>query len=706
MSCKCKTTEIACNSCNQAPCQPSTPCDCPAGMFSTDCLTVSTEFECFAIESGQTLTETLSQMEQATCALFESQTNYLTIVNVGGGAEVYKGTSGTGQKQLRTLTSTDGSVTIDEQEDTINLSSPNTTCIVSADKSVTITEEEGCFNLSVTHPDIANVGGEVALYKGYNSISNEHEFKTMYSDDIIVTDETNKIKLSLPSTFEGTDYYVNSNYPGTVELGTASKPFKTLKRCIDKILNRGIENSPDINGGAVYEKYENRGNQNIRVVIQSYSETDENLAINRVTYFLERGIGNSTIQVLATGSGAFLERIIDMRELVDAIPKVAGELPYEINTTLMGKGQVGFGYGHPNRKGYVRAYGYSQGITEQFDCNLFIGSVEGDLLFFMSKNPSLPYIPLYSDVGDTIPIVRESIAMTGLLDNELVDYNYGAIEAEQPNAQFQDSLILSGNIQIEAFEQNIVRATEGGTIYGSEGRLIFRRSYRDVNYSSVDNALVVVPGSPPLTIKSYLPSRKVSDIVLINKAILSYAGEIYTQENTSMNQGGSEAFVYIENNTTSIENMCTLRLSGGGVLAGILYNHYIKNSLNPYWQGVGLENKSSYIEITNLRLSSSIFEEAISVKTTSDTDWTSNLTIGKFVNLYLNDFLPYAVVRKPISNIAINSKIYFTGTPIELGIGTFKPNIPSYANNAAAVSNNYPIGGEYKDATGTLKIVI
>ena len=32
------------------------------------------------------------------------------------------------------------------------------------------------------------------------------------------------VRLEIPSTFQGTDYYVNINYAGAEELGTASKP--------------------------------------------------------------------------------------------------------------------------------------------------------------------------------------------------------------------------------------------------------------------------------------------------------------------------------------------------------------------------------------------------------------------------------------------------------------------------------------------------
>jgi len=154
-----------------------------------------------------------------------------------------------------------------------------------------------------------------------------------------------KLQIEVPSSFQGLDYYVNSNYTGTEQLGTASKPFKTLVACIDKILNRGAFQDPNVNGGVAYTKWQVRPGVNegaIRVIIQSYCETTENLAINRVEYFLERGGFESHIQVLA---GTNLPYIIDMKELVDNAPKTAGKLNYHLTCGIGGSGTVTFAFG-------------------------------------------------------------------------------------------------------------------------------------------------------------------------------------------------------------------------------------------------------------------------------------------------------------------------------------------------------------------------
>ena len=273
------------------------------------------------------------------------------------------------------------------------------------------------------------VTGSVDVVKEIRQDTNEVVIvhKRPVSNTLSITETEDEVRYEIPSTFQGTDYYVNINYTGAEELGTASKPFKELKRCMDIILNRAYQDTttfawiespnPSINGGNPYEKWDLRTGLSdgaVRVIIQSYTETNENIAINRVEYFLERGGFESMINVPSTGAN--LEYILDMKELVDNVPKVSGQLPYELRCAITGKGTLAFYGSHTQRKGFVRAYGYNNGTIslEQPDSNLFFGSVGGYIICLMYKNPSLTYIPLYSDAGNTVPIIREGIHMIRL----------------------------------------------------------------------------------------------------------------------------------------------------------------------------------------------------------------------------------------------------------------------------------------------------
>jgi hypothetical protein len=427
-------------------------------------------------------------------------------------------------------------------------------------------------------------GGSASVYKQLNPITKVHEFKTLNSDFMNITETSDVInlnsnisssslqvtstgahgiKIEIPASFEGTDYYVNNNYPlesapgiPNVELGTRSKPFRSLKRCINKILNRVSGNDaggilghanaspstkdpalvgPVAGVGQEYQKWELRSGStpNVRVIIQTYTEINENLAINRVTYFLENaassyinvpsGILPHNIDPLAAG----LEYLFDMVPLVAGAPRTNGRLDYAIYCNLEGSGSIGFygnSYdnnipggggtgGHPGRKGFFRAkgtnsldyyisLGYAQGnplnlgdLSEQNDCSLNIGSVGGFINCYMERlpnggnttNPTISYTDLLQDDTTTylngLPRFREGMRISGYKTTVVPDY--GAIQVEGRNAMFFESLFINGTFQLNCVEQHMIYAKDYGTIYADSGRIYMRRNYQKVNYSTI-----------------------------------------------------------------------------------------------------------------------------------------------------------------------------------------------------------------------------
>lgn len=116
----CNNTQKICG-CEVPTCTP-VECGCPV-YITSDCVNnVKAIFECSEIETGLSLTETLEQLDAFICEKVATVTNYLTIVNVGTGAEVYKGISGIGQKQLRTIVSTSDFITVSEEANEIEFS--------------------------------------------------------------------------------------------------------------------------------------------------------------------------------------------------------------------------------------------------------------------------------------------------------------------------------------------------------------------------------------------------------------------------------------------------------------------------------------------------------------------------------------------------------------------------------------------------------
>lgn len=541
--------------------------------------------------------------------------------------------------------------------------------------------------------DIQNVGTGVQIYKNFVVVAGVKyfNFKSLESDNLEIVSTENTIKINIPNIFEGLDYYVNANYSGTVELGTPSKPFKTLTRCIDKILNRGIENSPVINSGNVYEKWENRNGQGVRINIQSFTQALENLAIQNVTYFLERGGYSSYIFVPSTITS--VEYVFDMKPLVLGITKNSdGTLPYPLQCSLTGKGTVGFSPDHVTRKGILRAYGYNNGDLnlEQPDCYFILGENFGDIFFLTHKNTSLNYIPLYSDDLNTIPIIREQIEMTGLAQ---IDFpNYGVIEVEGRNSIYYESLSIRGKLVLSYFEQHGLYLHNHGRLYGDSGTIYLQRSYQHVNFSSIET----IAGQ-----KTYKPSEYVYDFYLKNGGSISYGGDILTQGNTGATQGGADAFIGLENTTTNVTNMCSIVINGGGFIHNLIYNHYIKQVLNPIFN----DYQQNEVVLNSFRFNSFILKSCYGVFDTLGIDWDKIVNKSTFTSCYLRNIFLYGIT-KPISNIPLQTKLTLSGTLITLFIGELYLNYPTYADNATAIADSYPIGGIYKDTSGNLKIVI
>lgn len=124
-NCGCQPeTEITYKKCNE--CTPDIPCECAVKDLSTDCiLYTGDDIKCDSttvITKNLNLSDNLKNLVAYICQGFAEVKNYLRIINVGGGAEIYAGDNLIGQKKLRTITSTDSSVTITQNTDTIDIS--------------------------------------------------------------------------------------------------------------------------------------------------------------------------------------------------------------------------------------------------------------------------------------------------------------------------------------------------------------------------------------------------------------------------------------------------------------------------------------------------------------------------------------------------------------------------------------------------------
>ena len=237
MSCNCNQTTNY-NLCNPKPCQEPQDCSCPT-ILSTDCVTYGgNDLECSGIVTGQTLTETIEQLDTFICEKVNDITNALTLKNIGTGAKVYKGDDLLGRKELRTVTKTGNLVTVTENTNDI---------AVSIDESALNTFIEA----NQKTYSVANVGTDplrVNVYKDSTIVGDNTQFnfrtvvqedqgtgksflrdiqqttdelkirvKTLVSDNLTITATDEEVRIETPMTASIPALYTNDLYQPTYQ---------------------------------------------------------------------------------------------------------------------------------------------------------------------------------------------------------------------------------------------------------------------------------------------------------------------------------------------------------------------------------------------------------------------------------------------------------------------------------------------------------
>jgi len=279
--------EKKCGQCNKCV---TRQCGC-AIYISSDCVNnVKSVFECSEIETGLSLTETLELLDAFICTKFEEALNYLRIVNVGTGSQLYKGISNIGEKQFRTLRVT---------SDILTITTPTST---------TLTVDIGI--------------DEEALTEAVSTL------RCDVSDTLLITKEGNCVRFELPSTVSTPTIYVNSDYvpiyPDTKGDGTLARPFTNTRvynpdGTVASITpNTAIQNGLDFYSGGSRLSPTNSG---YRVVIQNattaynhpgdFSYSNINLVIEGTVYQTATSTKvidmNNTSHFNATNASAIIE---------------------------------------------------------------------------------------------------------------------------------------------------------------------------------------------------------------------------------------------------------------------------------------------------------------------------------------------------------------------------------------------------------------
>lgn len=298
---------MSCNCQENNPCSQTTPCQqvncaCPV-TISSDCVNNITEdLTCSNILKGQTLTEVLVQLDAFICEKFGSVANFLTLINVGTGAKVYKGDTLLGKKQLRSLVDS-ALINIVEGVDEITISVDETAlnAFIEANqktysvtnvgtgaevfKDTTVLGDNTQFNLRKL---LDSPQGDGVKIVSINQLTNEVEIqhKTLNSSTLALTEEIDgSLSIEIPQTSSIPAFIVNQDATTTYDEwlkaggqanplfvykgeGTSAKPFRdsitftspstpvvtpntSIQNALDKYVGTGTPLLPQFYGGRV-----------------------------------------------------------------------------------------------------------------------------------------------------------------------------------------------------------------------------------------------------------------------------------------------------------------------------------------------------------------------------------------------------------------------------------------------------------------------
>ena len=210
--------------------------------------------------------------------------------------------------------------------------------------------------------NIINVGEGLEVYKGYNTTSNEHEFrtvvtenlgtgksflkdiqqntdelkvrvKTLVSDNLTITEdeENNTIKINSPVSTSNLSFYVDVNSISDTETGLLSSPFKTLNKALDSFIGTGTWYNPQYKG--------------YNITLLSTCALLEAAGVDYNGY-VNLDINNLNIE----GNGFYLGLYsnpspdyypLSTRRMVSAMPKTAGVLDFGIDLRFNNEAYIG-----------------------------------------------------------------------------------------------------------------------------------------------------------------------------------------------------------------------------------------------------------------------------------------------------------------------------------------------------------------------------
>ena len=266
---------MSCKKCQQKkPCTTTNDCACEVYLTS-DCINnVKAEFECLNISNGLSLTETLEAMDEQICIKLDTITNYFTLINIGSGAEVYKGVNNLGQKELRTIVKEGDLVTVEEGENTIiiGIDEEALNTFIETNQKTVVVSNAG--TIGETLVNTAEVSGDTTTYPIKRLIHSDQDGEgesfvrdlQVNTDDLtlrtkkiktdgslVVTSNEKEIIIRVPTNLSDIKFYVNQQYTGGNEDGSLARPYTNLYDAFEAFKGTGTILQPQYGGVASIE---------------------------------------------------------------------------------------------------------------------------------------------------------------------------------------------------------------------------------------------------------------------------------------------------------------------------------------------------------------------------------------------------------------------------------------------------------------------
>ena len=595
------------NPCGQQPCSPPVNCDCPVKDLKSDCIVVTKDFPCAEIELGQTLTETLEQMDTHVCEVkseLEQTIAYTTTIkNVGDGKRVFKGVDGLGRRELRTIKEDDNLITIVENTDTINigLNETNLTTFIQTNQKTYDINNVGTgakmyqepdpspvgnittFNVKSIKTDnlivietdtevklnspisgIASVGTGTPIYNGVNIGTSNVEISSIKSDNLVITKEPDgTININEPDFSGVKTFYVNSGYTPTLQFpanGTLSRPYPTFEEARTAF----IGNTNDIT---------NPQWAGAKIIIQTNSIATNNPSVNFIHIEFEN---NSTFTYTGTD-----EYMFDTEVLYPLIPKNTprNDLTKNIRITFSGKGTIT----RNNGIGLVRGIGANRNGLGQLGDKDSVIYITGDIT--LSERIDYPSSIWDGDITNQGGIALETIYGYPHKYTLQLQPTIPLIYSEGTGAStFSWGIISNGNVEIVSLANVAIKVKDSKFVCKS----LNIKTYGTYIATVSSTKMVDFPGT-------YQPRDGKNAIELDNAQIWS----VDYLSNADIGGYGTTGF----NSFIKTTGICAFETGVINKNSSNYFNKFLDFSLSPTMNSFNLANstKGGNIEISTIR---------------------------------------------------------------------------------------------------------